>query len=72
MKQPHALRIADAVSMIISDRVRNAAAEELRRLHEVNAELLEALKYARRMVKPSEVDIAFIDAAISHATGVQQ
>lgn len=32
-------------------------------------ELLEALKYARRMVHASECDIAFIDAAIAKATG---
>ena len=32
-------------------------------------ELLAALKYARRMVKASECDIAFIDAAIQQATG---
>lgn len=32
-------------------------------------ELLEALKYARRMVKASECDIAFIDAAIAKALG---
>lgn len=31
--------------------------------------LLEALRYARRMVKPSECDTAFIDAAIAQATG---
>ncbi len=34
-------------------------------------ELLEALKYARRMVKALECDIAFIDAAIAKATGGQ-
>ena len=33
--------------------------------------LLEALKYARRMVKESECDIAYIDAAIAAATGEQ-
>jgi hypothetical protein len=32
-------------------------------------DLLEALKYARRMVKASECDIAFIDAAIAKAQG---
>jgi hypothetical protein len=36
---------------------------------EETKELLEALKYARRMVRASECDIAFIDAAIAKATG---
>lgn len=36
---------------------------------DVNAELLEALKYARRMVNASECDIAYIDAAIANAGG---
>ena len=34
-------------------------------------DLLDALKYARRMVNPQEVDIAFIDAAIAKALGEQ-
>ena len=33
--------------------------------------LLEALKYARRMVKASECDVAFIDDAIAKATGAK-
>ena len=34
----------------------------------VAPDLLEALKYARRMVNASECDIAFIDSAIAKAT----
>jgi len=32
-------------------------------------ELLEALKYARRFLKPSDHDTAFVDAAIAKAEG---
>ena len=32
-------------------------------------ELLEAMKYARRFLKPADADTAFIDAAIAKATG---
>jgi hypothetical protein len=41
------------------------------RLMAAAPDLLEALKYARRMVKASECDIAFINAAIAKATGSQ-
>ena len=34
-------------------------------------DLLDALLYARRFLKPKEVDMAFIDAAIAKATGEQ-
>ncbi len=47
--QPEALRLADALGKLwLADRqsseIRNEAAAELRRLHKVNQELLEALK----------------------------
>jgi hypothetical protein len=46
-KQPEALRLADALdSAPYSSGCTNEAATELRRLHAVNAELLEALKLA--------------------------
>lgn len=35
-------------------------------------ELLEALKYARRFLKPEHHDCEFVDAAIAKATGGQQ
>ena len=43
MKQPEALRLADWLKVCAIDHVRNKqAAAELRRLHEVNQELLDA------------------------------
>ena len=39
------------------------------RLMAESTKLLEALKYARRFLKPSEVDTVFIDAAIKKAEG---
>ena len=45
-------------------------------MHEANAQLiatspklLEALKYARRFLKPADADTAFIDAVIAEAEG---
>jgi hypothetical protein len=43
-KQPEALRLADALTTPYTEVNREAAAE-LRRLHKVNADLLEALKW---------------------------
>jgi hypothetical protein len=43
-KNPEALRLADALECTSVIYPRAQAAAELRRLHEVNAELLEALK----------------------------
>jgi hypothetical protein len=46
-EQPEALRLADWLCRIYSDlQTPRRAAAELRRLHAVNAELLEALKFA--------------------------
>ena len=70
-KQPEALRSADALDLApYSSPCTNDAAAELRRLHEVNGELLEALKYARRMVNGVQSDVAFIVAAIAKAEAV--
>ena len=47
-KQPEALRLADALKHLPHHRlgyIQDQAAAELRRLHEVNAELVEALEY---------------------------
>lgn len=46
-----------------------AAPQEAAAPAPVNAEMLEALKYARRMVNASECDISYIDAAIKKAEG---
>ncbi len=70
-QQPEALRLADALNMsapFVDDHINHAAAAELRRLHSVNAELLEALREIstaenrRRMAEIAR-------AAIAKATG---
>ena len=43
-KQPETLRLADELDRVYGYSDTNAAATELRRLHEVNQELLEALE----------------------------
>jgi len=43
-EQPEALRLADALLKYLGGNTANQAAKELRRLHEENKELLEALK----------------------------
>ena len=71
--QPEALRLAE-VSPYLEGGERGRwimdAAAELRRLHEVNQELLEALCCVRDMVGHPD-NLAFIDAAIAKATGEQ-
>jgi len=52
IKQPEALRLADALDHHSPHRIEREAAAELRRLHEVNAELLEAL----RLIQPVKCD----------------
>lgn len=44
MKQPEALRLAEALDAYHTRSIHKEAAAELRRLHALNAELLEALK----------------------------
>lgn len=64
-KQPEALRLADAIDRLgLGDDI----AVELRRLHEVNVELLEACKAALSDDKPY---IEKCRAAITKATGEQ-
>ena len=70
-EQPEALRLADAIDypdVLLG----NEAAAELRRLHEVNAELLEACKQAEwhSLDLPKKV-IEQLQAAIAKATGEQ-
>jgi len=77
--QPEALRLADALTKYLGGNTATQAAAELRRLHEVNGELLEALV----MVRDADDDCladglpnipsmarAKIDAAIKKAEGV--
>ena len=64
-KQPEALRLADAIDRLgLGDDI----AVELRRLHEVNVELLEACKAALSDDKPY---IEKCRAAVAKATGEQ-
>lgn len=85
--QPEALRMADAIDLgrprLVLDCI--DAAAELRRLHEVNAELMEALRllniecqhlhHAKKDQHGYDVDcpvVLRINAAIAKATGEQQ
>lgn len=81
-KQPEALRLADALDTMMTrafgiDEPAKAAAE-MRRLHEVNQELLKALKeVVAWMDAPdesafSDSQLANLRAAIAKATGGQQ
>lgn len=56
-EQPEALRLADALETQAMTPPTLQAAAELRRLHEVNQELLEVLKLARKQLEIWEVMI---------------
>ncbi len=80
-QKPEALRLAEHMEISVShaSAVREKAAAELRRLHEVNAELVEALQFALDvLVVQDEIDqvlgaaIVTAEAAIAKATGEQQ
>lgn len=84
-KQPEALRLADVLDsyvMVSMEGNKDKAAAELRRLHEVNAELVEALKAFDDAAKDSKSIIGFSGralpllkkarAAIAKAIGEQQ
>ena len=67
-KQPNALRIADILQKHYEFLDTDDAAQELRRLHEVNFELLETL----RNISECSTDagaIAWARAGIAYATG---
>ena len=72
-KQPEALRLAEHLERFRSFPDDQAAAAELRRLHEVNQELLEALEAALKLIElvmPIEGDVTRkARAAIAKATG---
>ena len=71
-KQPEALRLAEHLERFRSFSAGQAAAE-LRRLHEVNQELLEALEAALKLIElvmPIDGDVTRkARAAIAKATG---
>ena len=76
-QQPEALRLADELTTPHMEVNREAAAE-LRRLHSVNAELLEALKLCEGNIKSLLASahpkvygewLTFVSAAIAQATG---
>jgi hypothetical protein len=74
-KQPEALRLADAIDLgrprLVLDCI--DAAAELRRLHEVNAELVEALKDILSWEENEEMTwYPKARAALAKATGEQQ
>ena len=78
-KQPEALRLADDLDQWSHTTLDvHEAAAELRRLHEVNAELLEALKVCRDRFFPADqlgrdhdLDWDIVNAAIAKAEGDQ-
>ena len=65
--QPKALRLADKLVVLHGDPLSIESAAELRRLHSVNAELLDALKLARLVVNPAHAYGIAIEAAIAKA-----
>ena len=77
--QPEALRLADLIRSRYGNDITDEAAAELRRLHEVNQELLEALKEAADALEIASNDggVNFYQyakearAAIAKATGEQ-
>ncbi len=74
-KQPEALRLADELVETPFQSTRYIAAAELRRLHEVNQELLEALEAVLALIElgiPIEgAATRKVRAAIAKATGEQ-
>jgi len=75
-KQPEALRLADELQDTPFESTRYEAAAELRRLHEVNAELLAALDKLARLGNGdrygNSIGNTIAQEAIAKATGKQQ
>lgn len=72
MTQPEALRLADALDLVFAGfPVAKQAATELRRLHEVNQELLQALKDSDALISqllPGVKHIALQDYGFLNTT----
>lgn len=76
-KKPEALRLADGLSAVntnnadslLAQMVATSAAAELRRLHALNAELLEALRSAATYLDHLDADSKPYRAAIAKAEG---
>lgn len=67
-EQPEALRLADELDVGDFDALTNyAAAAELRRLHEVNQELLEALKLADALLWGANMNAVVVERKIKAA-----
>lgn len=67
-KQPKALRLADALNeKPDSDGDCREAAAELRRLHEVNQELLEALKLADALLWGANMNAVVVERKVKAA-----
>jgi hypothetical protein len=70
--QPEALRLAQELDAYHTMACHKQAAAELRRLHSVNAELLERLKLARSIIgHPEDAHSKLISAAIDKAEEVK-
>ena len=65
--QPEALRLADLIRSRYGNDINDEAATELRRLHALNAELLEALELITQVGDRAATEIA--RAVIAKATG---
>ena len=68
-KQPEALRLAELLETGSFQSERDQAAEELRRLHEVNAELVEALEAVIRGVPDTWDGVKQAKAVLAKAQG---
>ena len=70
-KQPEALRLAEFWGKAGGDfyHTEEATAAELRRLHEVNTELVEALRRCAASLNPNHEHTAFVFAALAKAEG---
>ena len=67
-EQPEALRLADELDVGDFDALTNyAAAAELRRLHEVSQELLEALKLADALLWGANMNAVVVERKIKAA-----
>ena len=66
-KQPEALRLADALNCAYTVDTTQEAAAELRRLHEVNQKLLEALKLADALLWGANMNAVVVERKVKAA-----